>query len=197
MTLPNTLTVGRLILTVPFFVLITRAPGGWVWDVAFVLFVIEGISDILDGFLARRSGTTSKFGRVLDPLSDKVLVCGAFILLIGTAGDLGLRAWMVAVIVIRELVVNSLRALSEGGGRDYAANASGKAKMACQSVTIGAILLALGHPGFTFAAQVSRVMVWATVAAVIISGIASIRRVVRPGPPAIATTESEDGGSAA
>ncbi len=134
MTFPNALTVGRLILTVPFFVLIAREPGGWLWDVAFVLFVIEGVSDILDGFLARRSGTTSKFGRVIDPLSDKVLVCGTFILLANTAeaAGLGLRAWMVAVIVIRGLGVNSLPALPEGGGRAHAANRSRQAQKAGQ-----------------------------------------------------------------
>jgi len=196
MTLPNVLTVGRLVLTIPFFILITREPGGWVWDVAFALFVIEGVSDVLDGFLARRCGTTSKFGRVIDPLSDKVLICGAFILLVDSAEGLGLglRAWMVAVIVIRELVVNSLRAFSEGGGRDYAANVSGKAKMACESVTIGAILLALGHPTFEFAAQVSRVMVWATVAAVILSGIVSILRATRPNAPETSASSETEGG---
>ena len=194
MTLPNVLTVGRLILAIPFFILITREPGGWVWDVAFAFFVAEGVSDVLDGFLARRCGTTSKFGRVIDPLSDKVLICGAFILLVDSAGGLGLRAWMVAVIVIRELVVNSLRAFSEGGGRNYGANVFGKAKMACESVTIGAILLALGHPAFEFAAQVSRVMVWITVAVVILSGIVSILRATRPNAPEASAPSETEGG---
>ena len=101
---PNILTATRLGLAVVLFALITLES----WVLALVVFVVAAITDWLDGFVARRQGLTSAFGRNFDPLVDKVLVCGAFIFLIKTDGA-GLFPWMVTLVVARELVVTGLR----------------------------------------------------------------------------------------
>ena len=85
--IPNILTMGRLVLTVVFLIMILMAPKYYAdgerpfpgfLDVAFILFVVAGLTDIADGIAARRLNVTSKFGRMVDPLADKILVCGAF-----------------------------------------------------------------------------------------------------------------------
>src|SRR5206468_3179704 len=99
------------------------------------------ISDIIDGYLARLQNQVTSFGRVLDPFVDKVLVGGAFILLSGpnfinTNGVhvSGVEPWMVVLIIGRELLVTSLRGVSESQGRQYAASLHGKIKMVVQCV---------------------------------------------------------------
>ena len=87
--LPNQLTIARLILSVVFFILLAqynhRDPDRPIWmlDVAFGVFIIAALTDILDGYLARSRGLVTALGRILDPLADKVLICGAFILFLG------------------------------------------------------------------------------------------------------------------
>ena len=86
--IPNMLTMGRLVLTIIFLVMILMAPKYYAdgerpfpgfLDIAFIIFIIAGLTDIADGIAARRLNVTSKFGRMVDPLADKILVCGAFI----------------------------------------------------------------------------------------------------------------------
>src|SRR5437879_4392811 len=104
--LPNQLTASRLVLSVALFVLIALE---W-WLCCFVVFAMAAVTDWLDGFLARKQGITSVLGRVFDPLVDKVLICGAYIFLLGTTPErTGLLPWMVTVVVARELIINGLR----------------------------------------------------------------------------------------
>ncbi|MHC4088236.1 MAG: CDP-alcohol phosphatidyltransferase family protein [Planctomycetota bacterium] len=86
--IPNILTLGRLVLTIIFLIMVLYAPPRYAQgelpfpdflDIAFILFVIAGLTDMIDGTVARRLNVTSKFGRMVDPLADKVLVCGSFI----------------------------------------------------------------------------------------------------------------------
>lgn len=154
--LPNQITILRLILSVIFFCCMAqyeaRAPKPWMLDVAFVLFVVAGLSDILDGYLARKHNQVTSFGRVIDPFVDKILVIGGYIFLAGegfvnAAGEKvsDVSAWMVVIILGRELLVTSLRGVSEAGGKSFGANVYGKAKMALQSITIGWVLVTLAH----------------------------------------------------
>lgn len=162
--IPNILTFGRLVLTIVFLVMILLAPPYYAegdvpfpgfLDVAFILFVVAGLTDIVDGFAARRLNVTSKFGRMVDPLVDKVLVCGAFacFAIIGRPRlfDLGPMAlavihWSVlGVLVAREAYVTALRHIAEARGVNFAATRSGKIKMFLQTFAIGTVVIKMAH----------------------------------------------------
>src|SRR5262245_26530000 len=95
--LPNLLTGGRLVLGVILFVLIEFQ----LWIACIIIFALAAVTDWLDGYLARKQGLTSTLGRNLDPLVDKVVICGAYIFLLSETGA-GLAPWMVTVVVARE-----------------------------------------------------------------------------------------------
>jgi CDP-diacylglycerol---glycerol-3-phosphate 3-phosphatidyltransferase len=143
LNLPNQLTSLRLILSVVLFWLIASEH----YISAFVLFLIAVGTDWLDGYYARKFNQITTLGRILDPFADKVVVCGTFIFLVTTAGMLRdrllLQAWMVVVIVGRELLVTALRSFLEERGSDFSANMSGKLKMVLQCVAAGSALVYL------------------------------------------------------
>lgn len=157
--IPNILTFGRLVLTVVVLAMILYAPHvtnqTFFLDVAFVLFVISGLTDIFDGIAARKLNVTSKFGRMMDPLVDKILVCGAFICfaLIGEPKLFNLDTvtlkvihWLVAGILIsREAYVTALRHIAEARGINFAAITSGKIKMFTQIFAIGTVIIKMAH----------------------------------------------------
>src|SRR3954470_9669325 len=123
--LPNMLTAARLGLAVVLFALITFES----WWLSLVVFIVAAITDWLDGYVARRQGLTSAFGRNFDPLVDKVLICGAFIFLLPVEGA-GLAPWMVTVVVARELIITGLRSFVETlPGGNFGADWLGKIKM--------------------------------------------------------------------
>lgn len=114
------------------------------------LFVCAAVTDALDGYFARAWRVVSVFGRVMDPLADKVLVLGGFMLLAGSAFTSRgfpresfscVEPWMVIVLLARELLVTSLRAMVESRGVSFAATASGKLKMILQSVCVPLVLV--------------------------------------------------------
>ncbi len=157
--IPNILTFGRLVLTIVFLVMILYAPHvankAVFLDIAFVLFVVAGLTDIVDGIAARRFKVTSKFGRMLDPLVDKVLVCGAFICfaIIGEpklfgfrAGTLAVVHWsIVGILIARDAYVTILRHLAEAKGINFAAILSGKLKMFLHTFAIGTVIIKMAH----------------------------------------------------
>ncbi len=159
--LPNVLTCGRFVLTVIVLIMILWFPKiapaeqWWFLDIAFVLFVIAGLTDLVDGAIARKLGVTSKFGRMVDPLADKVLVCGAFICfaLVGQPTLFNLSRTMLAfiqwgfaaVIILREVYVTILRHIAEARGVNFAATMSGKVKMCLQSFAIGTVMVKMAH----------------------------------------------------
>ena len=176
MNLPHQSPTGRFFLAVIFLLLLwwftpdRGAVHPWIMDLAFVIFVVAGLSDILDGYLARRQNQITAFGRILDPFVDKVLVLGAFIMFLGDnygggpgRNLSGLEAWMVVVIVAREMLVSVLRGFSESQGRSYAANWWGKIKMLLQSVTIGWILTSLGRlADIGWVIEGRQILIWVT-----------------------------------
>jgi CDP-diacylglycerol--glycerol-3-phosphate 3-phosphatidyltransferase len=143
---PNQLTSLRLILAVIMFCLIPWGTSG-AYMAATVLFILAAGTDWLDGYYARRYGQVTMLGRILDPFADKVIVCGTFIFLVAVPEmgqvPFGLRAWMVVVIVGRELLVTALRSFLEERGSDFSAKMSGKLKMVFQCIAAGASLLYL------------------------------------------------------
>jgi len=151
--IPNLLTTLRIVMAGAFFALLSvhawpdRA--AWALPAATALFIVAAATDALDGWLARRWDVVSVYGRIADPAADKVLVLGAFVFLSSSAfadpaGGVrpvtGVWAWMTAVIIAREIVVTTMRAVVEARGVSFAAVWSGKWKMILQSVGVPAIL---------------------------------------------------------
>src|SRR5436309_9802945 len=137
--LPNQLTTSRLVLALLLFVLISS--GSWLWSL--VVFAAAAVTDWLDGYLARRHGLSSTLGRNLDPLVDKVLICGAYIFLLPFGlKDGWLTPWMVTVVVARELIITGLRSFLENQGVVFGADWLGKLKMGLQCAALFGIFVA-------------------------------------------------------
>lgn len=132
MNLPNKLTLGRLILTA-FFVAFLSSSTHWGDIAALALFLIASATDWLDGYLARRLKQMTNFGKLMDPLADKVLVASALICLIPLGA---LPAWAVIVIIAREFLITGLRQLAASRGVILHADSLGKHKTAWQIITI-------------------------------------------------------------
>ena len=190
-SVPNILTFVRLGLTIIFLAMVLYWPHvtdrPCLLDTAFALFVVAGLTDVVDGHLARRWNATSKFGRMIDPLVDKILVCGTFICfaLIGVPklfdwGPATLRVvhWTVAgILIVREAYVTVLRQVAEARGINFAAVRLGKIKMFVQVFAIGTVLIKTAHVpatwGHWFTLAVFVLMVVLTVA----SGLQATRRI--------------------
>src|SRR5262245_6945143 len=114
--LPNQLTASRVLLALVLFVFIELK----LWLACLLVFVVASVTDWLDGYLARKQGLVSTLGRNLDPLVDKVLVCGAYIFLLPDGdGEGWLKPWMVTLVVARELVITGLRSFLENQGAKF------------------------------------------------------------------------------
>jgi CDP-diacylglycerol---glycerol-3-phosphate 3-phosphatidyltransferase len=164
---PNVLTLSRLVLAVFVFACVAYS---WYWT-ALVVFVIAALTDALDGYFARLLNQGTDIGRQLDPLVDKVIVCGAFIYLLTVPRDTGLSPWMVTTIVIRELLIQGLRSHLEGGGQAFGAKTAGKLKTLTQCLAIVAILAALNFeisPTIRFARDF---LTWSAVGLTVYSGL--------------------------
>ena len=142
MNLPNKLTISRFVLTAAFLiVMFSKAP--FHETIALVLFVAAGITDFLDGQIARRNKLITNFGILMDPLADKIMVCSAFIAFVGLKW---IPAWMVVIIVARELAITGLRLLAASKSVVLAAEGYGKHKTISQIVAIISILVVAGYP---------------------------------------------------
>lgn len=137
--LPNTITVVRTAV-VPVLVGFPLYAGPSGSRVVAWAFIIAAVSDIVDGWLARRGQQVTEIGKLLDPLADKLLVSSALIVLVAMARIPAGFVWMVVVIVGRELAVTGLRGLASAGGEIIGARRTGKAKTTLQNISIGALL---------------------------------------------------------
>jgi len=195
--IPNALTLSRLVMAVVVFVLLalydTETPSGTaLLDAALAVFILAGITDLLDGYLARKLGTPSTFGRISDPFVDKVLICGVFAYFAG-AGFLaptgprtmtnltGVATWMAVLIFAREILVTGIRGFSESQGQAFPTTVVGKAKMALQSLTIIWILFVVAHGRHwgTWAGATRDVLIWTTVVFTALSALVYVRRTRR------------------
>lgn len=134
MNLPNKLTMLRIIL-IPIFIVILMQGYS---IIAAVFFILAAATDALDGHLARKYNLITNFGKIMDPLADKLLVTSALICLV----ELGqVAGWMVIVILAREFIITGLRAVAAGEGIVIAAGKSGKVKTVLQMLALSVILL--------------------------------------------------------
>lgn len=132
MNLPNKLTMLR-VLMIPFFLIfmLVDFSGNWAKWVALAIFVIASLTDMLDGKIARKYNLITNFGKFMDPLADKLLVCSALICFV----ELGqIPAWIVIVIISREFIISGFRLIAADKGIVIAAGMSGKLKTVCQMV---------------------------------------------------------------
>ena len=133
MNTPNKLTIARVIM-IPFFVAflmydIAGDAGKWI---ALVIFIAASITDTLDGYIARKYHLVTNFGKFMDPLADKLLVCSAMICMIEVDK---LPAWVVIIIIGREFIISGFRLIASDNGVVIAANYWGKCKTVCQKCT--------------------------------------------------------------
>ena len=200
-TIPNQLTISRIFLAAIFFVLVgLYDPHGsastWLMGTGFVVYIIAGITDILDGHLARKWNQVSAFGRMVDPIVDKVLVVGAFMMLAGpdfttAAAGVSLQApdwvtggmttavqpWMVVVIVAREFIISGVRGYSESLGREFPATSAGKIKMILQCSAIGTIIFYIAWlQNVAWMIWLVSGLVWLSVIATVLSGLLYISK---------------------
>ena len=181
MNLPNKLTISRIMMTVLFLIMLF-VEFSFHYTVALVLFVAASITDILDGTIARKRGLITDFGKLMDPLADKMLICSAFIAFIELEW---MPAWMVIAIVARELAITGLRLLAASKNIVLAAEKQGKNKTITQVVAIIALLVTNSYgdwgivgsffrftiAGHAWAWWVAEISKWAAVTLTATSGI--------------------------
>ena len=173
MNLPNKLTVGRII-AVPFFIIAYMTEH---FLLALILFALASITDLLDGKIARKYNLITNFGKIMDPLADKVLVYSAFCLMVA---DGTMPAWMLIVILAREFIVAGVRTVAASEGIVIAADMAGKIKTVLQMIAVPMILLyryldPLNGPGIMSELSgimwtCGRIVLWASVAMTVYSG---------------------------
>ena len=141
MNLPNKLTCLRMVLVIPFviFMLAGKCEGVWM-ILSLLIFVAASATDALDGYIARRDHLITDFGKFMDPLADKILVCSAFICLTAL-GRIG--AWIVIVIIAREFAISGMRLIAADHGVVIAASIFGKAKTVSQMAAVILLILKL------------------------------------------------------
>ena len=163
MNTPNKLTVVRMIM-VPFLVLFLLT--GWGGEanryISLAIFVIASVTDWFDGYLARKHHLVTNFGKFMDPLADKLLVCSAMICLIELER---LPAWIVIIIIAREFIISGFRLIAAENGIVIAANYWGKFKTVSQMIMIILLLL---HFGGVFAV-LEQIFIWLSLALTVIS----------------------------
>ena len=183
MNLPNKLTVSRFALTALFlWALFATIP--YNDTLALIFFSAGGFTDFLDGRLARRRGLITNFGILMDPLADKVLICSAFIAFVETthlnpAAPVKVAAWMVIVIVARELTITGLRLLAASKNVVLAAENFGKHKTVSQIVAVNALLVVNACEEWppelqkflhAWVPAIAEIALWLTVALTAVSG---------------------------
>jgi CDP-diacylglycerol--glycerol-3-phosphate 3-phosphatidyltransferase len=170
LNLPNVLTVLRIML-VPVLVvaLLGNTPSGDV--LAAVVFALASLTDFVDGYLARARGSITTFGKLMDPLADKLLIVGALLALVSLHR---LEGWVAMVIIARELAVTMLRANAGQAGVVIAASMFGKVKTCVQIAAILAVIAVHGSPLWV------SLLVYLAVAITVLSGLDYFRRATRP-----------------
>jgi CDP-diacylglycerol--glycerol-3-phosphate 3-phosphatidyltransferase len=186
MNLPNKLTVSRFALTAVFLWALF-----WPWEVPFRhtlalgLFSVASFTDFLDGRIARSRGLITNFGKLMDPLADKIMTCSAFVAFVESShvnpnAPVKVGAWMVVIIVARELAITGLRLLAASKNIVLAAERYGKHKTISQIVTIIALLVveaceewppALKNLFTPWTPMFAEIMLWVTVTLTAISGL--------------------------
>jgi len=174
----NRITLSRLVLTL-LFVLALNSSWNYARTAALVIFLIAGLSDFLDGEIARRYGSVTNFGKLMDPLVDKIMMAAAFISLVPLRA---IPAWAATAVVARDFLITGLRLMASAKGRVLPAERLGKHKTSWQIVTVIFFLCLLSAIELNYADMhtewwrrawhdAGRVLIWVTVGLTIFSGL--------------------------
>jgi CDP-diacylglycerol---glycerol-3-phosphate 3-phosphatidyltransferase len=163
---PNSLTLYR-IMTVPIITILLIFPNRYSNFIAAIIFSSAAITDYLDGFYARRRGLVSTFGKFMDPIADKLLICSAFIMLVSHGWAPG---WLVCVIVAREIAVTGLRSVISDKGEDVSASNLGKYKTGFQIAAAIPLIFHYRYFGLQMHA-IGTVMLWGALVFTVWSGL--------------------------
>lgn len=165
MNLANKITVLRIIM-IPVFMIFMLLEFNHHMEAALAVFLLASVTDKLDGYIARKYNMITNFGKLMDPIADKLLVTGAFVILI----QLGrIEAWIVFVILAREFSVTGLRSLAATQNVVLAASKYGKIKTVIQIITI-AVLLLDNYPFSMISIPADSILIYATLIITILSG---------------------------
>lgn len=179
---PNILTMLRVIFAVAIFVLLPFE----LYILCTVLFILAAGTDFFDGYYARKHNLVTVFGRIMDPFADKLLICGCFVYLAAIPElrevPFGVHPWMAVVILGRELLITSLRAVVEKSGGDFSAKWIGKWKMGLQCFAVPACLIYLECPS-TPLKILMLVTLWGTVLITLYSGVSYIFKAIQAMKP--------------
>ena len=172
MNLPNKLTIIRVILIIPFIILLLGGYEGWgifagiagTTDlIACIIFIVASFTDFLDGYIARKYKLVTNFGKFMDPLADKLLVCAALIAFVELDY---LPAWIVIIIISREFIISGYRLIAADKGVVIAANYWGKFKTVSQMIMTILLILQLDYPGINI---VEGIFIYSSLALTLIS----------------------------
>jgi CDP-diacylglycerol---glycerol-3-phosphate 3-phosphatidyltransferase len=179
MTLANKITSVRFLLCIAYYLLLSlvvrEADAGTrrlLLNVSFVLFLVIAWSDLLDGYFARKYHEVTHFGRIADPLVDKILVCGSFIFFLAIDPLPKIfTAWFGVVVLGREFLVSGIRGAAEAAGIPFGATFWGKQKTLVQNVTVGTGLgYAANFVGTTWVEYLTTGLMWLTLVSTVVSG---------------------------
>lgn len=152
MNLPNKLTILRVCM-IPFFVvfMLTNLGGKYGKWIALAIFIIASLTDLLDGKIARKYNLVTNFGKFMDPLADKLLVCSALICFVALQK---ISAWIVIIIISREFIISGFRLVASDNGIVIAASYWGKLKTTCQMIMIVLVIAQISNPFFLVLEQI-------------------------------------------
>ncbi|MCQ4635813.1 CDP-diacylglycerol--glycerol-3-phosphate 3-phosphatidyltransferase [Anaerovorax odorimutans] len=162
MNLPNKLTLLRIV-AIPVFIVVLLFGHRYI---ATIIFIVAALTDMLDGHIARKYNLVTNFGKLMDPLADKLLVMSALVCLVQLGN---VQGWMVVVILAREFAVTGLRQVAASEGIVIAAGATGKIKTILQMIAIPLLLLD-NWPGCYIGVPLDQIFLWAAVIMTIVSG---------------------------
>ena len=165
MNLPNKLTIIRMVLIVPFVILLLT---GFDW-LALAIFIIASLTDMLDGKIARKYNLVTNFGKFMDPLADKLLVCSAMIVLV----EMGrIPSWIVILIISREFIISGFRLVAADAGIVIAASYWGKFKTVAQ---MAMIIVLLADFGGVFD-MIGNILIWVSLILTIVSLVDYVKK---------------------
>lgn len=176
LTLPNMLTLSR-ILAVPILVFLLWHPNWFDYALAFALYVLMGLTDYFDGYVARARGAVSRLGVFLDPIADKIMIAAVIVMLVampdpalGRPAIEGLGVVAALIILLREIAVSGLREFLADLRVSLPVSQLAKWKTTFQLISLGALILAGALPQFAFVRQVGLFSLWAAAALTLITG---------------------------
>lgn len=164
MNLPNKLTLGRIV-AVPFFIACFMMK---MYITALVIFCLASLTDLLDGKIARARGLVTNFGKIMDPLADKILVYSALCLFID---DRIISGWMLIIILAREFVVSGMRTIAASEGTVLAAGMSGKVKTVFQMFAVILIIAGLAITSVPLIMKAGMVLFYLSLVLTVYSGV--------------------------